>query len=475
MKKIIVLGGGISGLTTAYLIKTTAEKAGIQIEIKILEKDNRIGGKFESETVDGYLCEWGPNGFLTNKPQTLELCQSLGISNELLASNDNARKRFIYSNDKLHKLPHTPVEFLNNSLISWPGKLRIACEFFIPRRKESSDESLSDFTNRRLGKEALAKLIAPMASGVFAGNADTMSLKAAFPRIHQLEEEYGGLLRAMVCLIHKHHQAKKRGEVVASPAGPGGVLTSFAGGVETLTKRLQETFAPEEIQLGVKVNQLTFNGSQWEITANNDQYFADAVVSSLPAYALAEVSETIDTQLSALAAKISYAPLAVVCLGYDLNQIKYDCNGFGYLIARGESIPVLGTLWDSQIFAFRAPQNRILFRTMLGGAANPELVNLNDTELQKIVEDNLLKTMGIAIKPELVKIRRHHQAIPKYNIGHPQLISDIMDRASQHPGLFIGGNAFFGVGINDCVASGYRVSQQVIDWLKIQKDKEVNE
>lgn len=466
MKKIVILGGGVSGLASAYLIKKQAQAANLAVEIILLERSAKVGGKFCSEHAGGYLCEWGPNGFLTNKPQTLELCKTLGIDNQLLASNDNARKRFIYSNHKLHKLPHNQIEFLTNSLISWRGKLRIAAEFFIPKRTATTDESLSDFTTRRLGREALNKLIAPMASGVFAGNADTMSLKAAFPRIYQLEQEYGGLLKAMIALVKKHHQAKKRGEVVASPAGPGGVLTSFAGGVETLTNSLAQSFTSGEIIVNAQINSIKRDGSKWLVSTNSVQFDADIVVSALPAYALAAVCKDFDDELGKLAGKINYAPLAVVCLGYDLNQVPHDTNGFGYLIARGETIPVLGTLWDSQIFVKRAPDGKILFRTMVGGAAQRELVNLSDKELQALVEDNLRQTMGVEGQPEFVKIYRHPQAIPEYNIGHPQLVDKIMTQAAQYPGLFIGGNAFNGVGINDCVASSYKISEQVIKLLK---------
>ncbi len=471
MKKIVVLGGGISGLATAYLIKTQAQAANLDIELKIIEKDSRSGGKFRSEAVDGYLCEWGPNGFLTNKPQTLQLCRELGIDTELLASNDNARKRFIFCDGKLHKLPHSPMEFLTNSLISWPGKLRIAGEFFVPQRTASDDESLSDFTTRRLGKEALNKLIAPMASGVFAGNADTMSLKAAFPRIHQLEQQYGGLLKAMLRLIYQHRQAKKRGEVVASPAGPGGVLTSFQNGIETLSQRLQQQFTASEISLHSEVKQVVYTGSQWEIHTESGMEIADIVISALPAYALAKIIAATDQTLAQLSARINYAPLAVVCLGYDLAQVAHDCNGFGYLMARGETIPVLGTLWDSQIFAKRAPDGKILFRTMLGGAARRDLIDLDDQELQRLVEKNLATTMQVSGKPEFVKIYRHIEAIPEYNIGHPQLVDEIMQTAAKYPGLFIGGNAFNGVGINDCVANSYKISEQVIKLLKQPAEK----
>src|SRR6185369_11980379 len=195
MKKIIVVGGGISGLATAWLLRSKSQAAGKDLEIILLEKEQRTGGKIWSIKADGYTCEWGPNGFLDSKPQTLDLCRSLGVEGNLHRSNDNARKRFIYSGGELHQLPDGGPAFLKSRLISWPGKLRLALEPtpFIATAPAGVDESLAAFGRRRLGQEALDKLIAPMVSGIFAGDPETMSLVSCFPRIAELEREYGGL------------------------------------------------------------------------------------------------------------------------------------------------------------------------------------------------------------------------------------------------------------------------------------------
>ena len=192
MMRIAIIGGGISGLSTAHAIQRLAAGAGLTVETIVLEKKDRLGGKIGSVKENGYLCEWGPNGFLDNKPMTLELCDRLGIKEQLLRSDDNARKRFIYSGGVLHQLPENGPGFLRSRLVSWPGKARLACEMLVPPRRDGGDESLADFARRRLGSEALDKLIAPMVAGIFAGDPETMSLKSCFPRIHELEREYGG-------------------------------------------------------------------------------------------------------------------------------------------------------------------------------------------------------------------------------------------------------------------------------------------
>jgi oxygen-dependent protoporphyrinogen oxidase len=216
MTRVVIIGGGISGLATAFAVEQQARQAELEVETLVLEKRSRTGGKIWSIQEEGYLCEWGPNGFLDNKPMTLDLCKDLEISDQLLRSDDNARKRFIYSDGILNRLPENGPSFLQSKLISWPGKLRLAYEMLVPRRTDPSDETLAEFGRRRLGEEALNKLIAPMVSGIFAGDPETMSLKSCFPRIHELEQEYGGLIKALVKLARKKRAEKKAGKVVAS-------------------------------------------------------------------------------------------------------------------------------------------------------------------------------------------------------------------------------------------------------------------
>lgn len=463
MQQVIVIGGGLSGLTTAYQIQQQAKAQNMLVKVTVLEKESRVGGKIWSRHEDGYLCEWGPNGFLTNKPQTLALCQSLGITPQLLFSNDNARKRFVFSQNKLHKLPHSQIEFLSNSLISFKGKLRIAAEFFVPQRIVNEDETLADFARRRLGHEALNKLIAPMAGGIFAGDPERMSVQACFPRIYQLEQEYCGLLKAMLRLKKEKAKEKKAGGVESGPAGPGGILTSFSSGIEELIFALSTAIGADNIIATSGVDKVvpTEDGN-WQIIADDKTYFANQVVCATPAFVSAEILDSLDKNLVALLRQISYSPLIVACLGYAENKIHHDLNGFGYLFARGEEQHILGTLWDSSIFAKRAPDGKVLFRSMLGGASHPQVMDLDDQQIQHLVQKSLAVTMGINCEPELVQIYRHLQAIPEYRLGHKNLVAEIMRQTYQYSGLSITGNAYFGVGINDCVAAAFTTAESVI-------------
>ncbi|HLO25245.1 MAG TPA: protoporphyrinogen oxidase, partial [Geobacteraceae bacterium] len=255
MKKAIVVGGGISGLATAYLLQKKALAAKIELEITLLEEEPRVGGKIWSIKDEGYLCEWGPNGFLDNKPQTLELCRALAAGQQLLRSNDNARKRFICSGGMLHQLPENGPSFLKSKLISWPGKLRLAMEPFAAKPPQDVDETLAAFARRRLGDEALRKLIGPMVSGIFAGDPETMSLKSCFPRIAELEREYGGLIWAMLKLAKQKKKEIAAGKAVASAAGPGGILTSFRSGLQTLTDILADRLGSDAVVRGARRHQ----------------------------------------------------------------------------------------------------------------------------------------------------------------------------------------------------------------------------
>jgi oxygen-dependent protoporphyrinogen oxidase len=467
MKRAIVVGGGISGLATAWLLGERARQAGIDLELLLMEKEQRVGGKIWSIKADGFLCEWGPNGFLDNKPQTLDLCRELGADRLLLRSNDNARKRFIYSGGTLHRLPENGPSFLKSRLISWPGKMRLAMEPFIPQYKGEEDETLAAFGRRRLGDEALRKLIAPMVSGIFAGDPETMSLKSCFGRIAELESEYGGLIKAMIKLAKKKKQDIAEGKVVASAAGPGGVLTSFRNGIQDLTDIVAGKLGGESITLAEDVERVSAGKSvPFRVLSDRGELDADVVIMATPAYATADILQNLDAGISAVLREIPYATMTIACFGYEREKIARDLDGFGYLVAKDEGKSILGTLWDSSIFENRAPQGHVLLRSMMGGACFPQYLSLSDDEVQKRVETDLRAIMGITASPSFTRIFRHDKAIPQYTVGHGARLAALEEKAAAHPGLFLTGNSYRGIGLNDCVAAAIRTSDAAIAHLR---------
>lgn len=468
MTRIIVIGAGISGLSTAYAIEQLARQSELDVDVKVLEKEDRSGGKIWSIKEDGFLCEWGPNGFLDNKPMTLDLCRKLGIDPQLLRSNDNARKRFIYAEKILHRLPENGPSFLKSKLISWPGKFRLAGEMLVPKRTDGGDETLAEFGRRRLGAEALDKLISPMVSGIFAGDPETMSLKSCFPRINELEQEYGGLIKAMLKLAKKKRAEIKAGKAVASAAGPGGVLTSFNNGIQELTDGVADGLAGE-VLVGQEVNRLEEKQGGFLIhLENGQQHEADIVVTASPSYAVATMLDELNDKSSKILRDIPYATMNVICFGYQKDRIRHDLNGFGYLIPKAEGCSTLGTLWDSSIFPNRAPEGMALLRSMMGGATNQGAVDLSDDEVKARTMTDLKEIMGIDCEPDFVRIYRHPHAIPQYTRGHAQRLLDLEDSLSDSPDLILTGNAFFGVGLNDCVNAANRAAEKVIARIRVR-------
>jgi len=466
MKKIAIIGAGISGLSTAYAIERLAGEVGLDVEVTVFEREERTGGKIWSIKEEGYLCEWGPNGFLDSKPMTLELCDHLGIQGRLERSNDNARKRFIYSGGILNRLPENGPMFLQSKLISWPGKIRLAQEFFKPKRTDGVDETLADFARRRLGAEALDKLIGPMVSGIFAGNPETMSLKSCFPRIHELEQVYGGLLKAMVKMAKQKRAEVKAGKQVASAAGPAGVLTSFVDGIQELTDGTVKALKGN-VLTGQTVTGLKAIDGGWELRlADGSNYDAEVVVSAAPAHVLKELTWSLDGELSELLNGIPYAAMNVICFGYEKSKVERDLDGFGYLIPKKEGCEILGTLWDSSIFPGRAPEGHVMLRSMMGGATNPEAVELSDAEIKARTMAELKKIMGISVEPDFVRIFRHQRAIPQYVVGHADRLAAIDERLKSHAGLILTGNAFSGIGLNDCVNAANKAGAQVMACLQ---------
>ena len=453
--RVCVLGAGVSGLSVAFYLKRK------RVEVTVLEKDSEPGGKMKTLYEKGYIVEAGPNGFLDGKPYTLNLVKALGIEDRLYRSSDKARKRFIYTNGRLVRLPENPIAFLSSYLLSWKGKLRLVGEFFVPPKKDDSDETLGDFARRRLGEEALEKLLDPMVAGIFAGDPDRMSLKAAFPAIYNLEKQYGGLIKG---LIAKMKEAKKSGKSSSGPAGPGGVLTSFIGGTKDLINALSKELK-EELHTGVSVEKIEKSGKGWLVSwKEGDNEFTeefDHLVVSTPAYAAAEILKEVDGELPKLLSEIEYSPISVVALGFQKKGLGHDLDGFGFLVPRSEGRKILGALWDSSVFPNRAPEGKALIRVMIGGARQPEFALLPEEELTEIALKELRRIMKIRHYPEMVKVFKHEKGIPHYTLGHCERVDRIFEIGEKLGNLHFCSNAYRGVGVNDCTKLAEETAERI--------------
>ena len=448
--RLVIIGGGISGLSLAYFLLEHKPS----LDIIVLESEKKAGGKIWTDKMDGFLCEGGVNGFLDNRPKTLELSSKLALSP--LRSNNNARKRYIFSDRKLHLLPESPPAFFASNLLSLSGRLRIVWEMFVPKWT-GGEETLAQFAKRRLGKEAYEKLIDPMASGIFAGDPEKMSLKSCFPKVYNLEQKYGSLIKAMLKL---QKEAKKTGKKVG--AGPGGVLTSFYDGMETIIKALTAYFG-ERVKTNSKAVSIDKKGNNYVIYLENGSNIeAEYVAIATPAYAASEIVKGIDKNLSLTLHEINYSSISVACLGYKRNKLQHSLDGFGFLIPFRAGRKILGTLWDSSIFPNRAPEGYVLLRSMIGGARKQELALMPEGRIIDLVTSELKDIMGIAVNPDFVKVYTHKRGIPQYFVGHGKRLEMIDAVISKFKGFYITGNAYRGIGVNDCIDNSYKLAERIV-------------
>ncbi len=479
MKHVVVVGGGIAGLTTALELVDHDADLPERLEVTVLEAAARTGGNIRTERSDGWTIEWGPNGYLDNVSATRKLVRRLGLEEHVQPANERAAKRYLYRRGRLHLLPAGPVGFLASPVLSKRGRLRVLMEPFAVAAPPNTDETIYEFASRRIGHEAARTLIDAMVSGVFAGNIDQLSLASTFPKMAEMESYHGSLVRAMIARMRERRAAQKKvaelkqlGEDVGEftrpggPAGPGGTLTSFVDGLDTIVTALRERLG-DRIQLGTGVQQIRMRDGKgsghWELTLQSGyQINADAVVLAVPAPKAVELVAHLDDELHATLRELQSASLAVVALGFNEGSIGGPPDGFGFLVPRGEGPRILGCLWDSSLFPGRAPKGSVLVRAMIGGAHDPEAVTLDDETLLQTVRADLATTMGVSSLPNKTRIYRHYTGIGQYTVGHSERLDRIHSRLQQLGQLWVAGSSYYGVSMNACIEKAGTQSDEII-------------
>jgi oxygen-dependent protoporphyrinogen oxidase len=457
MKRIVIAGGGIAGLSIAFALQKRAPAA----HILLLERAPRTGGNIRTEQIDGYICEAGPNGFLDNAPETWRLIRDLKLESRVLASSDTARRRFIVRRERLREVPTSPRSLLTTSAVSARAKVRIAMEPFARSRVED-DESIFEFAARHIGTEAADTLVGSMVSGMFAGDPRALSLRACFPRMRQMEDQHGSLVRAMLA----GRRTRKTG---ATPL-PAGRLTSFTAGMSELIGALTGALGGSiRTSTGVRVlwPQPGAAGREYVVATSGGAIQADAMVLAGSSADSAALVRGFDPALANLLSGIPSAPLAVVCAGYPAAAIEKTCllNGFGFLVPRREPFRILGAVWESSVYSNRAPAGKALLRVMVGGALDRGAVALTDHQLLEIVRRDLAGIMGVTERPEFVRIIRHTRGIPQYVTGHLTRLREIDERLRAFPGLFLAGNSYRALSMNACIAEADGIADAVLTHL----------
>jgi len=467
---VAVIGGGIAGLATAVGLLDKADEVGCDLRVTVFEADETPGGNLRTLQHEGWQFEWGPNGFLNSEPATLRLVDRLGLEPHIQPSSDATRHRFLLVGGRLMEIPTSPKAFLKSKMMPTRAKLRMAGELFIPGRNNlgqaatdlSTDETIYDFGVRRLGREFAEVMLDPMVKGVFGGEAKELSLAAAFPRMVELERDHGGLFRAMIALSRKRRGNK-------TDAGPSGQLTSFTGGMADLVEALANTIQESdraELRCDSPVETIIRDMDTWRVCGPgfNVGPFV-AVVQAAPAHAAARHLAGVSEILSASLARIPFAPMAIVALGFDRSTVKHDLNGFGMLVPGREKNDILGCLWTSSIFPGRAPGGKVLLRAMLGGAGNPNIMDLDDQSIVDLTLSELRHLLGLKGKPGMVRVIRHQKAIAQYRQGHLALLREMDLELKRLPGLHLTGSSYRGIAVNACVKEAETLSARVIEEL----------
>ena len=467
--RAVVIGAGISGLVCAYRLKT------LGIDVALLEKSDRVGGVIQSENVDGFLIERGPNSSQGTE-ELLALVEELGITGELAEGNPKA-PAYVYFKGRLHPVPSNPAAFIRSELLSLGGKLRIFKEPFIPARHSDSEESVASFARRRIGREAAERMVAPFVSGIYAGDADQLSVQAAFPRLANLESSYGGLFRGTFAKARETRRARKAASAVFDKATPTRRrLCSFQTGMGFLPKTLASKIGEdllngcEKLRVERTTDSLAFN-VEFERGGDRHQITCERIIIATPATAASSLVAPLSAELSRALSEIEYPPLSIVSLAYDQSTVRKPLDGFGFLVPPGEGLNILGCVWNSSLFKGRAPKGKALVTAFIGGARNPAAARLADAELVSTVHRELQTALGISSDPQVIAITRYERSIPQYNLGHVARVQRIESLLGDLTGLSLIGNYLHGVSTGDCIKEADRVAREVAESICCLRDK----
>ena len=451
-KKIVIIGAGISGLTTAYLLF----KEGY--DVVILEQKDKVGGSIETVSEDGFLFDRGPNSGLETTPLIQKLVKDLNLEDQFVYANREGNKRYILKNEQLHALPMSPPSFLKTELFSGKAKLRLLVEPFIGKSKDGYYQSIAEFVTRRLGKEFLDYAINPFVAGVYAGRPEALSVKSAFPKLYALEEEYGGIILGSIRSIRKRKKSKEVSKQSAK-------MFSFKDGMKVLPEAIASELG-NRISTGVDVISVRKTGEEnYGVTyrdgKQNLTLLADIVLSTIPAYKAADLFGHFDENLIKHLNEIYYPPVLVAYLVYERSAVGQSLDGFGFLIPEKEEKSFLGAIWSSVIFPNRADNTKAAFTLFIGGSRDAGFVD----DVEQLVIDRARREfeiiMNINSEPIAVSKRFWPKAIPQYNLGYVEHENFFDHFEKDNKGIILGGNYRGGISIGDCIKNAELVTNKI--------------
>lgn len=463
MTNIVIIGAGVSGLSVAYRLQERMPGA----DITVLERDSRPGGAAWTLNEQGFQIEIGPNGFLDTKPTTLQLCRDVGLGERLIQATEAAAKnRYLFLGDRLRLLPGGLGSFLRTELLSWRGKLALVLERFRKPPAVERDESIADFAARRAGKEAAEMFADALVTGIYAGDPALLSLPACFPRIAALEREHGSILKGMDKAARERRAlARSTGQPYERPGKMWSLRDGLGGLGATLAGALQR---PPVYGAGIRGIRKESDPARptWAILGDGqERWTADALVLACPAHQQSSLLADVDAELAEHVGQIPYNRIAVVALGFRRQDVPMSLDGFGFIAPQRLRRDVLGVQWCSSIYPGRAPDGAVLLRAMCGGWHRAEMVGWDDDRLVESLRGELRLAMNITAPPIYTKIIRWDRAIPQYHVGHLARVGWIEQRLQSHHGLFLAGNAYHGVALNDCTEQGTLLAERIANRL----------
>jgi oxygen-dependent protoporphyrinogen oxidase len=475
--KVVVIGGGISGLAAAHHATELAHARGLSVELTVLEARDRLGGTIETQRSGGFLIEGGPDSFISEKPWALDLCRRLGVEDRLVRTDERFRTTFVWRGGRLHPLPDgfqllAPTRvgpFLRSRLFSWSGKLRIALDLALPRggglvsRPVQGDESLGAFVRRRLGVQALERVAQPLIAGIYSADPGELSLAATMPRFLELEKTERSVILAL-WRAGRRAATTGTGPSTGTSGARWSLFVTFREGMAELVEALASRLPPGSVSLKQRVTVLTRDGRAWRVdTAAGRRLDADRVIVATEGHAASRLLRYIDPGLAALLAEIRYASSATVSLGYRRGDIPHPLDGFGFVVPRTEGRSILACTFSSVKYPGRAPDGHALLRCFFGGAFDEHVLEQSDDTLVGTARAELGAALGIVADPLLSRVGRHPFSMPQYRVGHLDRIDAIKRSLDALPGLVLAGSAYRGVGIADCVRSGEAAAVRALE------------
>lgn len=477
--QVVIVGGGISGLSTAYFLVEDAKKHHVPIDCTVIEKDVRWGGKILTNHLPNLLIEGGPDSFLVSKPWAMELCKTLGLKDQLIPTNAENNQTFALRRGALRELPQGLLAFrpqrvdtlVSGGLLSWRGLLRMGAERFWPTSSSGQfEETLGSFFRRRFGAEAFDYLIEPLVAGIYAGNADELSTEATFPRFKELEQQHGSVIKGM-----RAAQAKAGTNTKSSGSSPSLFMTLRNGLgdlIHTLIRRLTDDGV--QLRTGLSCQEIQHssqNKREFSVLLDDGTIqMADAVVLATPTFRSAQMIRQLQPEAANLLEDIPYTSTATISMTYPTAAVERHIQGFGFVVPRKEQRPLLASTWTSLKWPFRSQKGETLIRCYVGGRGREHFLDHNDGQLVESVQHELKSIVGITSAPTYTEVHRWVRGMPQYVLGHQTRVAKIQELLLPWPTLTISGAGLYGIGIPDCIREGNRVAHNLVQFFHSQAE-----